>query len=135
MIDYKQYLDDFYSETKDYEVPPISKLDFLGEYIFNFTTYDSKVSELFAKKMIEVIECIYNKTTFDYQKNENNYFNYLTMVNMPFLQGMLEWGTSIRGAWFDTNNKKEFYFMEIDLQVPTKETEEFIKQLIEWSKS
>ena len=101
MENYKKQLDKLYLEEKDNECPPDNKFQFLGNSIFNFTTYDSGIDELFAKKMLEVIDCIYNKTTFDYQNDENNYINYLTMVNMPFMKGKLEWGTSIRGAWFD----------------------------------
>ena len=40
-----------------------------------------------------------DKKSFDYhQKSDEQYINYLTMVNTPFLIDKLEWGTSIRGA-------------------------------------
>ena len=140
MENYKEQLDKLYLEEKDNECPPDNKFQFLGNSIFGFTTYDSGIDELFAKKMLEVIDCIYNKTIFDYQNDENNYINYLTMVNMPFMQGKLEWGTSIRGAWFDEyghHSEKEedkVYSITYDWKIPKKEIMEFMKQLLEWSK-
>ena len=46
------------------------------------------------------------RTTFEYI--ESNHFNYLLMVNMPFFKDKLEWGGSIRGAWWDLHGDKEF---------------------------
>ena len=49
-----------------------------------------------------------------------------------FLNDKLNWGTSIRGAWFDCN-----YTVKIDcdrLIIERGEFENFIKQLIEWAK-
>lgn len=79
-----------------------SELEYLGDYVFDFTCYDSDMSELFAKGMIEVIEALILNKTFEYQKqSDGKYITYLTMVNMPFLRDKLNWGTSIRGAWID----------------------------------
>ena len=142
MIDYKVELDRIMKiESEGNSCPPENKLQFLGNYIFNFTTYDSYIDELFAYKMIEVIECILYGTTFKYQENRDNYLNYLTMVNMPSLKDKIEWGSSIRGAWFDEYGHYSepepkvygigcvYYFT-----VPKKDIKRFIAELIEWSK-
>jgi len=142
-MDYKAELDKrFKEQIEESECPPHSKLAFLGSDIFDFTTYDGAMDELFAKKMIEVIDCILNGKTFDYQNDEANYINYLTMVNMPFLNGKLEWGTSIRGAWFDeyghySEPQPTVYKIGCvdDLIIPKIEIKDFMKQLVEWSKS
>ena len=89
--------------------------------------YDGDASERFALKMIEVIESIINRTTFDYQKE--NYDNYLTMVNMPFLVDKLEWGGSIRGAWLDYSKE---YTLSYDIKIEKDEIEPFLTQLIKW---
>ena len=83
------------------ECPPESRLEFLGEQIFDFTTYDGAMSALFAGKAIEVCEAITNGTTFDFIKDPENYKWFLLMCNMPFFAGRLNWGTSIRGAWWE----------------------------------
>ena len=142
MENYKEQIEKLYLDRKSQEGcnPPDNKLQFLGNDIFDFTTYDRGIDELFATKMLEVIDCILNRTTFDYQNDENNYINYLTMVNMPYLQGKLDWGTSIRGAWFDEyghHSEKEedkVYNVYMDWDIPKKEVKEFMKQLLEWSK-
>lgn len=90
---------DFKSCVEFSECSPKNKLQYLGQYIFDFTTYDSEMDEYFAKKMIEVLKAIEERTTFEYIKKD--YINYLTMANMPFLYDNLDWGGSIRGAWFD----------------------------------
>jgi hypothetical protein len=133
MRNFKKELDELYKFGQKMECPPETKMEFLGATIFNFTTYDGEIDILFAEKMIEVLECILNGTTFAYQANKDKYINYLTMVNMPFMTEKLEWGTSIRGAWFN-----DYYRYEIDydrLIIEKGELTEFIKQLIEWVRS
>lgn len=81
--------------------PPESPLEYIGESIFGFTTYDGEMSVLFARKAIEVCAAITNGTTFDYIKDAENYRWYLLMCNTQFFAGKLNWGTSIRGAWWN----------------------------------
>ena len=143
-MDYIKRLDEIMKhEAETTGSPSHNKMAFIGNYIFNFTTYDGFMDELLAGKMMEVIECILNGTTFEYHKhgeNEANYINYLVMVNMPFLKDKIEWGGSIRGAWFDeyghhSESKPAVYEIGcVDLVVPKIEIKQFIKQLIEWSK-
>ena len=124
-------LDENYKFWQDMECPPESKLEYIGNTIFDFTTYDGEADAVFAKKMLPVVKAIVERTTFEYQDSgEEQYLNYLTMVNMPFLADKLEWGTSIRGAWFD-----EFRKYEIDcgrIVINQREINEFVKDLIEW---
>lgn len=127
MKNFIEILEEKFQEEKQWNECLDTKIEFIGNTIFDFTTYDSEMDEYFALKMIEVIECIINRTTFDYQKD--NYINYLTMVNMPFLSEKLEWGGSIRGAWID--NFKEYKIAEIEIE--KEELELFLSQLIKWS--
>jgi len=78
----------------------MSRLTFLADYIFDFTTYDDQMSEFFARKAIEVCAAITEGSTFEYIKDTDNYRWFLLMVNMPFFAKRLDWGTSIRGAWW-----------------------------------
>jgi hypothetical protein len=86
----------------------VSRLDYLSENIFNFTTYDSDIGSLFAKKAIEVCNAINNQQTFEYQKDPENYKWYILMVNMPFFTDKLEWASSIRGAWWNLRGNSAF---------------------------
>lgn len=102
MRDYLALLQHSFEYQRGDECPPDTKADFLSQYIFDFTTYDDDMGDLFGRKMVEVCEAINagNGKTFEYIKDEDNYRWYLLMVNMPFLANKLEWGTSIRGAWW-----------------------------------
>jgi hypothetical protein len=84
----------------------MSRLEYLSDYIFDFTTYDSAMGELFAAKALEVCAAINDRKTFDYIKDADNYRWYLVMVNMPFFAGRLDWGTSVRGAWWSHDDQK-----------------------------
>ena len=130
-MNYKKILSRLYEESKEDCIPPENKYQFLGSTVFDFTTYDSEMDELFAKNMLEVIECILNRTTFEYQAiSKEKYVNYLTMVNMPFLNEILEWGGSIRGAWFD-NSCSPVLFCQVT--IPEQELTVFFKELLEWT--
>ncbi len=63
-------------------------------------TYDADASELFARKAVEVCEALSLKKTFAYIEKQEGCIWYLLMCNMPFFEHRLEWGTSIRGAWW-----------------------------------
>jgi hypothetical protein len=89
-----------------------SRLEYLSENIFNFTTYETEYAELFAQKALEVCSVISENSNFKYIDNPEGNLWYLLMVNMPFFIDKLDWGCSIRGAWWaepsHKNNKIEF---------------------------
>ena len=100
-MNYKDLLEHSFDMTaKTLECPPSSRLEYLGEQIFGFTTYDGEMSALFARKAIEVCAAINNGSTFDYMQEESNYCWYLLLCNLPFVAERIEWGSSIRGAWW-----------------------------------
>ena len=108
-MNYLKLLRESYKETADNrDDPTLEKLEFLANDIFGFTTYENVVSSMMAKKAIEVCKAISDKKTFDYIANEEGNFWYLVMVNMPFFENRLEWGSSIRGVWWDLWGDKEF---------------------------
>ncbi len=101
-MNYLELLNHSYEETKALGgCAPESRLEYLGDHIFDFTTYDGEMSALFARKAVEVCDAINARTTFDYIKDPENYRWYLLMCNMPFFASKLEWGTSVRGAWWN----------------------------------
>ena len=97
--DYARMLAEGFSEIQKHGEPR-TRLEYLSEYIFQFITYDGKMSELFASKAIEVCIVISDGKTFDYIKKHDSYQWFLIMCNMPFFAERLTWGASIRGAWW-----------------------------------
>ena len=78
-----------------------SRLEFLADHVFDFTTYDSVVSKRFAIRVVDVVAAITDGKTHGYISTSDGHYEwYLLMVNMPFFADRLEWGTSIRGAWW-----------------------------------
>lgn len=84
-----------------------TRLEYLADYVFGFTTYDSEISNLLASKAVDVCAAINDGTTTVYIRDADSYRWYLIMVNMPFFAGRLNWGTSIRGAWWDAEPVKD----------------------------
>ncbi|KQB59353.1 hypothetical protein [Acidovorax sp. SD340] len=100
--DYLKLLEhSFAMEAQTSEGRDQSRLGYLAQHIFDFTTYESEADELFARKAVEVCAAITDSKTFDYIANPKGRIWYLLMVNMPFFMPRLNWGGSIRGAWWD----------------------------------
>lgn len=132
MRDFIIELNELYATScKESECPPESKMAFIGSAIFEFTTYDDNADEILAERMIDVLRVILNDKIHEYVSWNENYINYLIMVNMPFLMSKIDWGTSIRGAWL--NDYAEYKIANDKIIIEEGELSEFIKQLIVWS--
>ena len=118
-MDYLKLLEHSYEVVRTGgECPPENRLEYLGDHIFDFTTYDGEMSALFARKAVEVCSAINDGTTFDYIRGDaENYLWYLLMCNMPFFEERLEWGTSIRGAWWGAMPGGQIEFQSCGLWV------------------
>ena len=117
----------FEVEKKHGESAPESRLEYLSESIFNFTIYDSEMSELFATKAVEVCAAINEKTVYDYIADHKNYTWFLLMCNMPFFADRLEWGVSIRGAWWGVGHGQQLEFSSCGLWIGDKQCLETLK--------
>lgn len=118
-----------------------SRLMFLSRHIFDFTTCDGVMDELFAAKAVEVCDAITSKKTYEYIECDENYKWFLLMCNMRFFAENISWGTSIRGAWWKPQLHKlascglwnEFEQVE-KLEFNAEQWVEFIESVIEFSK-
>ena len=129
--DYSRMLEEGHAEIDSFHGQGrTSRLEYLADNVFAFTTYECEYSELFAKKALEVCAAISDGKTFEYIKQPEGRLWYLLMVNMPFFADKLEFGTSIRGAWWDETPHKKIEFSSCGLfldgeQLP--ETMEFTR--------
>ena len=98
--DYDRMLADGYEAMKGQS--PRKRLQFLGQFIFQFETDDPAMTELFAQKALEVCAAISDGTTFEYIKDTEDYLWFLMLANFPFFSNRIEWGVSIRGAWWSS---------------------------------
>ncbi len=132
MKTFAEQLTEWYEETKEFNgESDTTRLAFLGSDVFDFTTYDSEIDELLARIMLEVLQSILDRKTFEYQAiSKEHYVNYLVMCNLPFLSNKIEWGTSIRGAWL--NEVGTYTIGQIDIK--DDQLKSFVSELLAWSK-
>ena len=90
------------SEYKDFQLidPDATRYEFVAGEIFGLTTYDGEQDELLVKEIIEVFSVIRSGTNFDYIVTPANLLRYSRTINLGNCLDWLEWGTSIRGAYF-----------------------------------
>ena len=145
-MDYKQLLEHSYviEQQDTISYPPKNRLEYLSDHIFDFTTYDSAISCLFAQKAVEVCDAITNRTTFEYIKSTENYRWFLLMCNMPFFADKLDWGTSIRGAWWTEPSIEDDIVIKscglhegdrqlLELELSLEEWNSFIQAVVEFA--
>ena len=126
--DYRRMLEEGHAEIDGFQGQGrTSRLEYLADNVFDFTTYEGEYSELFAKKALEVCAAISDGKTFEYIKEPEGRLWYLLMVNMPFFADKLEWGTSIRGAWWDEPPRKKIEFSSCGLFLGGKQLHETMK--------
>ena len=112
----------------------ISRYEFLAENIFNFTIYDGGMADQFGRRSLEVCQAINTQQTFEYQKKgPANYLWYLVMVNMPFFADRLEWGSSIRGAWWSIHGDIKFVVNSCGLWRNTEQLLELQLDAAQWT--
>lgn len=97
----KEIYETHYKEYCDFNDDPTTKYEWAADEIFDLTTYDGELDELFVKKIIEVSKAILYRHTFEYIQNKQDYISYIIVCQMFERFNWIDWGTSIRGAWFD----------------------------------
>lgn len=93
---YKRHYDEDCTHFNDHR----SKYEWAAGNVFDLTTYDGWLDELFVKHILEVCKVILDRTNFEYIKDEHNYVRYILVCQLLNDFRWIEWGTSIRGAWF-----------------------------------
>lgn len=137
-MNYKDLLEKIFIRENEKD---LTRLEYLSQNIFDFTTYDGEMDKIFAAKAVEVCNAITESTTFEYIKDQENYRWYLMMCNTVFFADRLDWGTSIRGAWWDYHIKLESCGLWEDgkqlreINFTQTKWKEFIKAVIEFSKA
>lgn len=95
-----EILNKAYKEDSEYETHPDSKKEWLVSTIFQCGSYSSEVDEKICDIFVSVCFAITKKETFEYVEDFERYVNYTMVANSSFMFNMLDWGTSLRGAWW-----------------------------------
>lgn len=89
------------------------KYAWLCDDAFGVSTYDTNLSVKWGKLIFDVMTAIRNHTTFDYIKDDANYEKYIAVCNLFNIHLLIDWGSSIRGAWFSFNkDNRDFCLVE-----------------------
>lgn len=136
-MNYRRLLECGYEHMSAFSNDEMSRLEFLSAYIFDFTTYDSDLDKEFALKAVEVADAISKRTTFDYIETAENYRWFIIMCNMEFFSCRIDWGTSIRGAWWEPTNQvmpgpKHFMFNGCGLWDGNHQVDGLLLTLDQW---
>ena len=87
--------------------PPNTRAAFLAEFIFDFTTYEDEFAHEFGVQALRVCRAISARKTYEFAEPTVDRRWFLLMCNMPFFSRRINWGTSIRGAWWDITPPNE----------------------------
>lgn len=98
------------------------KYTWAARQVFDLTTYDGSLDERFVKDILEVCKVILENRNFEYIKNEDNYVKYILVCQLLNGFSWIEWGTSIRGAWFDIDSRMNW---------KTRETTVYSRDILE----
>lgn len=114
---YKSYAAGYKLWNTD-DVEPAKAIWLVEEY-FYLTTYDDDISQEWGDAIIEILGVINDDNNFDYiNSSDENYKKYLMVANLLEQEQLIDWGTSIRGAWFDFGNIKKVKELMNELEIP-----------------
>jgi hypothetical protein len=115
-----------YEEQRTWLPDEWTKYEWAASEIFHLTTYDGDLDERFVKAIIEVCKVILERRTFEYIEDEENYIKYILVCQLLEDNHWINWGTSIRGAWFERDERYKW-----DKEVPESRSEDILDDL-EW---
>lgn len=84
-----------------------SKYEWAADRIFDLVTYDGELDEMFVKNIIEVCKILLERKNFEYIEDPDNYIKLIVVCQILNRFNWVEWGTSIRGAWFEESMRYE----------------------------
>lgn len=90
-----------YEEVCSWHEDEYDKYEWAANYIFDLCTYDAELDEKFVKAILEICQVIIDKENFYYIYNDKNYTTYILVCQLLNNFQWIDWGTSIRGAWFE----------------------------------
>lgn len=96
-----------YEEERSRRDDEYTKYEWAACYIFDLYTYDTALDEKFVKSIIEVSKAIIDMETYNYIENRDNYLKHILVCQLLYHFNWINWGTSIRGPWFESDSRKD----------------------------
>ena len=92
-----------YEEERTWYPNETTKYEWVADRVFDLTTYDGELDELFVKDILEVCEVILENRNYEYILDKRDYIKFILVCQLLDKFGWIEWGTSIRGSWFENS--------------------------------
>jgi hypothetical protein len=96
-----------YEEVCSWHDDEYDKYEWAANYIFDLTTYDAALDEKFVKDILEVCQVIIDNYNYEYIEKEENYIKYILVCQLLNNFNWIDWGISIRGAWFNLSKTSD----------------------------
>ncbi len=106
--------------------------EWAADRIFDLTTYDGDLDKLFVQMILYICKVILNKQTYEFIGDESMYVVYIVVCQLLNKKGWINWGTSIRGAWFEDGRDAKPIYESYDESVSVPFTIENLIALIEF---
>jgi hypothetical protein len=131
-MDYLKLLQESY-DVESFHNVGMSKHAYLSEHIFDFVTYDDDIADTMGVAALSVCVAITEGKTYELIRSSTAaYVQYLNNVNMKFFENKLEWGGSIRGAWWNLHGDEEFELSSCGLYEGNEQVLSIKFKLAEW---
>lgn len=79
-----------------------NKYDWAASEVFGLVTYDGELDKLFVERICDVCKYIAAGKTYEFiNMSPENYITYSLVCQVLYKKRWINWGTSIRGAFFD----------------------------------
>ena len=102
-----------YDEQSTWSGDRESKYEWAASNIFELCTYDGGLDERFVKDILEVCKVILDQQNYEYIEDENNYVKYILVCQTLRQFNWIDWGISLRGAYFHVDHHPESGSREI----------------------
>ena len=106
--------------------------EWAADRIFDLTTYDGSLDKLFVRTILGICGVILNRQTYAFIKDDNMYVVYIVVCQLLKKKSWINWGTSIRGAWFENGRDAKPIYESYDGSVSVPFTEKNLIALIEF---
>lgn len=127
-----------YQEHRDYEIKccgadDMTKFQFLCNEVFNLFPYDSDIEDSWGRDLFRVLNHINRGIGSDYwSASDENYNKYLIICQLLDMKHWINWGTSIRSAWFEFSDNSDRLF-EFITCVSVDDKEHYDEEGVEWN--
>ena len=90
-----------YEEAQTFSECIESKHEWIATNVFGLATYDAGLDKIFVDVIFNICKVILEQDTYEFiESSDDNYIVYILVCQLLDRMKWIEWGTSIRGAWF-----------------------------------